>query len=82
MSSITGNVGRLLIDSNEQLVSLEGLEGVTSISDFLGIAGNEMLIDYCSLTSSLSNQIPDEFSLFNNAYNPTMQDIIDGNCSN
>ena len=82
MSSITGNVERFLIDINEQLVSLEGLEGILSISDFLGIAGNEMLTDYCSLTTSLSNQIPDEFYLFNNAFNPTMQDIIDGNCSN
>lgn len=82
MSAMTGNVERFFIGVNEQLTTLDGLDGILSISDNLNIVGNNTLTDYCALTNSLTNQTPEEFVLSSNAFNPTLQDIIDGNCSN
>lgn len=82
MGAMSGNLEFLFVESNEQLNSLDGLDGIVSISNYLGVGGNEILTDFCSLTTSLSNQTPETFFISSNAYNPTIQDIIDGNCSN
>ena len=81
MSSVGGNLISLFVDSNEQLISLSGLDGVSSISNNLIVSNNEILTDFCALTTSVSNQVPDTFFISNNAYNPTIQDFLDGNCS-
>lgn len=81
MSNISGNVDRLFVLTNVQLTSLEGLEQVTTIPLTLNISGNDILTNFCSLTNSLSNQIPEDIFLDYNGFNPTIQDIINGNCS-
>lgn len=48
-----------------------------------GIAGNEMLSDFCGVQSLFNsgNFNTENINISHNAYNPTIQDIIDGNCS-
>lgn len=72
------------------LETLNGLDRLNS-SDTIRIglwtsgnsngAGNNLLINYCSLQNLFINGVYGEVMLENNAYNPSVQDIIDGNCS-
>lgn len=77
------NVGRdLNIYSNRYLISMSGLEKLTTINEILDIYGNERLKDFCALTRLLKNNgVKGTYSVSNNSFNPSKQDIIDGNCS-
>jgi len=48
-----------------------------------GITGNEMLSDFCGIQGLFNsgNFDTENINISHNAYNPTVQDIIDGNCS-
>ena len=70
---------------NESLISLNGLENLTSVDGEIKITDNPSLINYCGLESLINNLINNgiifDYFVENNLYNPTIQDIIDGNCS-
>lgn len=69
------------IDENPKLEKLEGLEGLNNIN-FLFIKDNISLVDLCSLENLVQNgSITDSYNVSGNAYNPTIQDIQNGNCS-
>jgi len=86
LESVSNSV---FIQSNPALDTLEGLNNLISIGSsmnigetpfFGGLSSN--LKDFCALQSLFANGMADDMvNISNNAYNPTVQDIIDGNCS-
>ncbi|WP_290698083.1 hypothetical protein [Lacinutrix sp.] len=87
INPIAGNYN-LLIDNNPNLLSLSGLDNliftqtadinIGGSSGFSSGVGNPLLTDFCALQSSFLNS---SSVIENNAYNPTIQDIQNGNCS-
>lgn len=81
----------LEITGNARLISLNGLNSLIECRDklwigyyFLGTPennGNPNLVDFCALDNLFQNGNFGEVVIDNNAYNPTVQDIIDGNCA-
>lgn len=77
LGHVDGYIG---ITGNENLLSLNGLEALNHIEG-IGITANTNLIDFCSLSNVLTIDPSTIYQSYDNAYNPTKQDIIDGNCS-
>ena len=78
------------INSLNSLESLDGLENLTTIDRlFIGTSPNgsyspnPVLTDFCALQNLFTNGTynQNEVYIANNDYNPTVQDIINGNCS-
>lgn len=66
---------------SEDLQSLDGLENLVTVK-YLDISGNDTLADFCALENLIINgDAIEEYTVQGNFYNPTQQDIIDGNCS-
>lgn len=58
------------------------LGSVNVVGGDLRIRNNEQLADLCGLTTLVTNGSPmGDYNLFGNAYNPTRDDILKGNCS-
>ncbi|PVW15134.1 leucine-rich repeat protein [Marixanthomonas spongiae] len=62
------------------LVNLDWLSSLYSVEELI-IYGNVELRDFCGITNLISNGYVGTYDVSNNGYNPTQQDIIDGNCS-
>lgn len=74
--------GLFEVMSNTSLTSLNGLSNLTSVNKTFNIWNNYMLSDYCSLAAIVQNNgISGTFSTIGNLFNPTEQNIIDGNCN-
>lgn len=71
----------VFIVDNFVLSSLNGLESVESIPNELVIGGNDSLSDFCSIKEILKNRSPNYTDIRNNLLNPSIEDIIAGNCS-
>lgn len=69
------------ITENLNLNSLEGLENLIQVNTQLNILENDNLEDHCSTQNLFINGSYINVQIENNAYNPTIQDIINGNCS-
>lgn len=83
LSNVSSNLFGIFIVDNFQLESLNGLDNVPLITDGFQVLGNPSFTDFCVTQNSiLGISGEDTFSIHSNAFNPTMQDIIDGNCSN
>ncbi|EDP95902.1 hypothetical protein U8527_12290 [Kordia algicida OT-1] len=87
LSTITSD---LLIYDNYFLASLTGLENLTTVGRDIKIGDNDYndrpnpsLSDFCALTNLFTNGNYNSNNVIiqNNAYNPTPQAIINGNCS-
>ena len=67
---------------NENLLNLDGLDGLLTAEGKpdMTIWNNDKLTNYCAIQTLLTTHTG-IFSVMNNAYNPTKQDIVDGNCS-
>ncbi len=77
------NLDRFTISGNSSLVNINGLSNITSVLYSLSITNNTSLTDLCGLTTLLSNNgLSGSYTVNNNGYNPSQQDIKDGNCSN
>ncbi|WP_115461596.1 hypothetical protein [Winogradskyella aurantiaca] len=64
------------------LMTLDGLDNLNTITN-LYINQNQFLSDYCALTNLLSNgNGPQSYSFFQNAFDPTIEDLLNGNCNN
>lgn len=79
----------LEIINNDQLTNLNGLENLTSVGDpwsplanpDLSITDNKSLSDFCALTKLFQNEIPTDWRINSNAFNPTASDLLKGNCA-
>jgi hypothetical protein len=69
------------IRGNNLLTKLDVFSNITEIGCHLLIINNDNLTDFCGITTLVSNGVT-EYGVYGNAFNPTEQDIIDGNCSN
>lgn len=74
---------------NPSLTSLDGLENLSSVHDiYIGesstgsiIPSQDFLTDFCALSNLVINGSYMSLNIDNNAYNPTVEDIVNGNCS-
>ncbi|RPD94295.1 hypothetical protein EGM88_12575 [Aureibaculum marinum] len=86
LTNLTGlenlkEIPQIIILNNINLLSISGLEGITS-SDNIGIFSNDLLTDFCSLVPFVqANSSSIKFSAGFNSYNPSLEDLIDNNCS-
>ena len=72
----------ITIRENALLSNLNGLSNIQTVDGFLKIFENTTLSDLCGLeTLLIGNGLGGSYEVYDNAYNPTQQDIIDGNCS-
>ncbi|QCX01642.1 T9SS type A sorting domain-containing protein [Aggregatimonas sangjinii] len=63
-------------NENNSLVNLNGLQSLTTV-DQVGISGNPQLTNYCGLTPwATANPSFSNYFATNNAYNPTVSEII------
>ena len=82
LNSLTQLNGDLDITSHSELTSLNGLEGLTNIGNDIKIQGNSSLDNFCSLTNLFLNySFTGNYQVLGNSYNPSIQDIVDGNCN-
>lgn len=70
----------IIIENNSTLLSLEGFENLINCSTLLA-KNNENLSNFCAIQNLVLENNNLWLQIANNAYNPTKQDIIDGNCS-
>jgi hypothetical protein len=76
------SLGSLYIRGNSSLQNLNGLENLSTIDLSFLVRNNNLLLDFCAITTLIvGGGLNGEYIVSNNAYNPTQQDIIDGNCS-
>lgn len=83
LESLTHVGSRIYLFGNENLENLDGLLNVAvdPLFDGLYVQSNTVLDDFCGVSSIVKNISSNDFIVNGNAYNPTKQDIIDGNCS-
>ena len=81
LQSVTNVISRILIEKNENLQNLNGLENLLEVGYEMIFIQNVNLSDFCAITNLCISGNIDSFYTEANAYNPTKQDIIDGNCS-
>ncbi len=76
------STGGLTIDNLYSLSTLGDLPNLTTVENDLVIKENINLTDLCGIRTLLINDgLGGAYSVYNNAYNPSKQDIIDGNCN-
>lgn len=75
--------GNVNIWNNPQLQNINGLSNLQSVNgEYLRVRANVSLSNLCGLTNIVANGgITGLYQIYENLYNPTQQDIIDGNCS-
>lgn len=64
---------------NSRITTLDGIESLHTIRERLRITNNTALIDFCAI-SDLTDQAPSEWTISQNAYNPTKENLAAGNC--
>ena len=70
----------LVITSNNDLISFTGFEKLVQ-ANTLEIRFNSSLTDLCGLSNIIDNGFSGNYSVNNNAFNPTQNDIEAGNCA-
>lgn len=72
----------LSIAESSAITNLDFLSNLDTVDDTLIIALNPNLIDFCGLNNAVDqNGITGTYTVVDNAYNPTLQDLVDGNCT-
>lgn len=81
-------VGMLVIGKNDSLQTLNGLNKLQIVKNQVRIGGtqfynesNPLLLDFCAIRSLLLTKNQSDVFISNNGYNPTNQQLIDGQCS-
>jgi hypothetical protein len=75
-------IPQIIILNNVNLITINGLEGLTSCDD-IRIYSNDSLTDFCSLiVFAQENSQTILFSARLNSYNPSLDDLVNNNCSN
>lgn len=72
----------LYIHDNNVLESIMGMKQLNYIGRSFEISENNQLKDFCNFTNLINtNGIQDDYIVNSNAYNPSIGDILAGNCS-
>ncbi len=71
----------IYIYNNNALLNADGLSNLTTVGGDLEFYENDLMSNYCGLNTLIIDNSYTDFRASSNAYNPTTQDIIDGNCS-
>jgi hypothetical protein len=66
----------------KSLQNLDGLVNLVSLTERLTIQNNEKLNDFCGLTTIFNNGFSGSYSVYENLFNPTVEDMLNENCSN
>jgi len=82
LSNINSINGTLKISYNDNLLNIDGLNNMQHIGGQLRVKNNALLYNLCGISSLIQNNgLTGDYLVDGNAYNPTQQNIIDGNCS-
>jgi len=84
INGLTGvnQIKSLNIYNNDLIENIDGLSSITSISDDINIEENASLSDFCGLDQLIRVEgYNGGYNINRNAYNPSLQNMIDGNCS-
>ena len=69
------------INENLKLQNIDFLENLNTVQN-LYIMDNTLLTDFCGLNTLVQNNgISGVFEVIGNQYNPSLQDLVDGNCA-
>lgn len=83
LNSITEIGGNITIKFHSSLTNINGLIDLQTVGGDLNIYNNGVLRDFCGISTLIISQgLMGNYNVLDNFYNPTQQDIIDGNCSN
>ncbi len=80
LSSLNTIAGGITVIYNDALENLNGLSS-SNIGVSIRVTNNDVLNDLCGIQLALVSGIDGSYTVNDNTYNPTQQDIIDGNCS-
>jgi len=72
-------VGSIYIGPSS-IQNLEGLENLSKVNETIAIYENTSLTDFCAIETLLNNDFTVEHIITENLYNPTLDDIKNGNC--
>ncbi|MGJ8666105.1 MAG: hypothetical protein ACSHW7_07055 [Patiriisocius sp.] len=75
------NLQSIIINENNNILNLNGLNSLSSNLSLFRVKSNASLSNFCSLVIPFQNINIEQYNVSDNAYNPTQQDIIDGDCS-
>lgn len=82
LNNLSNVSGRVYIQTNDLLISLDGLDSLTTTGDGLKIYGNATLKDFCNVSILINNNgVNSPYIVEANLFNPSVEDIINGNCS-
>lgn len=79
LSGLT-SVAEINIVDNELLETLDGFENVSTGLKSVRISMNSSLTDFCALAPVMESNSLAKLTVRQNAYNPTREEILDGNC--
>lgn len=74
--------GLLRIQQHRQLQNLDFLSGLETVGERISIFLNTALSDFCGLQTLAQSGFLGEFYTSSNAFNPTLEEVANGNCSN
>ena len=84
LSGLEKIFGKLAI-IDTQITSLEGLDDLILVTDDITITSTgpnlQNITDFCAIQGLLEGGSFKSISIFNNEFNPTVQQIVDGECS-
>lgn len=75
------SIERLQLYNCKSLQHLDGVSNLTSV-DAVSISYNDSLNDFCGLTTLMNNSFSGSYSVYENLFNPTVEDMLNDNCSN
>lgn len=79
---VTSMKGGINIDNCNKLTNVDGLANVGGAANNVNINSNTVLRSLCGITKLVkANAISGSFTIANNAYNPTKEQIVAGQCS-
>jgi hypothetical protein len=79
LSGLT-SVAEINIDDNELLETLDGLENISTGLKSVRVYKNSSLTDFCSLIPVIESNSLAKLTVKLNEYNPSRENILDGNC--
>jgi len=83
LENLTHIGGNFDITNQIFITEINGLSNLQTVMGNLSIINNPQLTNLCGIENLISNNgLDGDYTVEGNVYNPTLQDIIDGNCSN